>query len=286
MEGNSVIASCSFARRSIAIMALATAATCGAHAAPVEGNPETTAQPSQVDGETREAIRRWYFSIGAANAHPKLKSEELIRDYFDPIMNTIAPGHGDVFTVGDLRDMWLLWPPFVSVGCDIDEHWSFFWEVGYSAGTVRTKTNSTSIILLPLHTDFSIMRGAFYTGVGLDYYPFGHVPQREFHGIAEHVKAARPFIGGRATYTYALYEAKIKIGFKPFRDFASLKLSDEWGIPSFGPAAGFDLPLTKKSLLSFNASYQWFTDQQDDFNGPSYTLQWKHYFGSGGPADL
>ena len=245
---------------------------------------ETTAdavsatEETSVDEETKESIRRWYIMLGGANAHPKLKSEDLIREYFDPIMNHLAPGHGDVLTVGDLRDLYLLWTPFVAIGYNFNDKWSAFWQMGYASGKVRTKETTPSILLLPLHTDFEIKRGAFYTGVGLDYFPWG-MPKLDRHdSFKARLKASRPYIGARATYTYAMYEAKVKIGFKPFRDIISLKLEDAWGIPSYGPVIGLDIPLTENSALSMNASYNWFTSEQDDFNGPAYTVVWKHLF--------
>lgn len=240
------------------------------------------ADAADVDEQTREIVRRWFFMIGAANAHPKLESEDLIRNYFDPLTDFIAPGHDEVFTVGDLRDMWLLWPPFVGLGYNINDKWSLTWQAGYSSGKVRTEdTTSPSIILLPFHSDFEIKRGAFYSSLGLDYYPFGMASPDQYDRFIDRMKASRLFVGGRLTYTYALYEAKVKMGFKPFRNFVNIKLDNEWGIPSYGPAVGFDMPLTKNSLLSVNGSYQWFTDREYDFNAASLTIAWKRFFDPG-----
>lgn len=222
--------------------------------------------------------QKWFLLLGGANAHPRLESERLIRDYFDPIMNNLAPGHGDARTVGDLRDRYLLWTPFLAVGRNLNDHWSIFLQAGYAAGKVRTKETTPSIVLLPLHTDFEIKRGAFYTGTGVDYFPWGMPERAEYDSLSDRLRAARPYIGVRATYTYATYEAKVKVGFKPFPNLVSLNLQDAWGIPSYGAVVGVDVPLTKKSALSANAAYNWFTDEERDFNGPAFTVVWKHFF--------
>lgn len=222
--------------------------------------------------------QKWFFMLGGANAHPRLDSERLIRDYFDPIMNNLAPGHGDARTVGDLRDRYLLWTPFLAVGRNLNDHWSIFVQAGYAAGKVRTKETTPSVLLLPLHTDFEIKRGAFYTGTGVDYFPWGMPQLAEYDSLAGHLRAARPYVGARATYTYATYEAKVRVGFKPFPNLVSLNLEDAWGIPSYSTVVGIDVPLTKKSALSANAAYNWFTDEEKDFNGPAFTIVWKRYF--------
>jgi len=225
-----------------------------------------------------ESSRKWFFLLGGANAHPRLESEDLIRDYFDPIMNHLAPGHGDALTVGDLRDRYLLWTPFLAIGRNLNDRWSVFVQGGFATGKVRTKETTPSVLLLPLHTDFEIKRGALYTGIGVDFFPWEMPKLDDYDSLSDRFKAARPYIGGRATYTYATYEAKVRVGFKPFPNLVSLNLEDAWGIPSYSAVVGVDVPLTKKSALSANAAYNWFTDEERDFNGPAFTVVWKRFF--------
>ena len=50
----------------------------------------------------------WYFFVAAVNVYPKLESERLIGDLFEPALRALAPGHGGVATVSKLRDDHLL----------------------------------------------------------------------------------------------------------------------------------------------------------------------------------
>lgn len=227
---------------------------------------------------TSEQMSPWFFLLGFSNAHPAIQSEQLIDRYFDPIISSLAPTYDEVTTVGDLRDDFLLWVPYVGVGRILSEKWSAFAQVGYAGGKVRTEADDRSLLFLPMHTDFEIKRAALYGGVGLDYFPFGMPELREYHGVTERLRAAKPNIGTRLTWTNATYEAKVKVGFKPFDNFLNYKEDDEWLLPSVSANIGVDVPLNKRSQISLNASYNRFDDERDDFEGPSYTIIWKRYF--------
>src|SRR5690606_27643044 len=122
-----------------------------------------------------------------------------------------------------------------------------------------------SILLLPLHTDFEIQRSALFAGVGLDYFPWGMPEQRAYTGIRSRVAGARPFLGTRLTWTYATYDAKVKLGFRPLPNLISLELSDAWTLPSLSVVGGIDLPLSRKASFTVNAGYNFFWDQEYDF---------------------
>lgn len=221
---------------------------------------------------------RWFLLFAGVNAHPKLESEKLLDDLFDPAMRLLAPTFDDVRTIGDLRDDFILWPPHVGVGRILSDRWAVFVQAGYTAGKVRTKDNDTSILLLPLHTDVEIKRGALYAGVGADYFPFGMVELRKYDGVMERLRAARPALGARLTWTRATYRAKVKVGFGPFPNLINLELSDKWLLPSVNTNLGLDVPLNKRSALTFNAGYNFFFDQESDFEGPAFTVGWKRFF--------
>ncbi|MCC6698057.1 MAG: hypothetical protein IT365_20715 [Candidatus Hydrogenedentes bacterium] len=245
----------------------------------VAGEAEPTkAGPAAKAGGAPEEISPWFFLLGFSNAHPAIQSEQLIDRYFDPIISSLAPTYDEITTVGDLRDDFLLWVPYVGVGRILSDKWAAFAQVGYAAGKVRTEADDRSLLLLPMHTDFEIKRAALYGGVGLDYFPFGMPELKEYHGVMERLRAARPNIGTRLTWTNATYEAKVKVGFKPFDNFLNYKEDDEWILPSASANIGVDVPLNKRSQVSINASYNRFNDERDDFEGPSYTIIWKRYF--------
>ncbi|MCC6490561.1 MAG: hypothetical protein IT364_23955 [Candidatus Hydrogenedentes bacterium] len=246
-------------------------------AGPIEEDPPKAGHVMQEDGEPEE-VSPWFFLLGFSNAHPAMQSEQLIDRYFDPIISSLAPTYDEVTTVGDLRDGFLLWVPYVGVGRILSGKWSAFAQVGYAGGKVRTEADDRSLLLLPMHTDFEIKRAAYYGGVGLDYFPFGMPELKEYHGVMERLRAAKPNIGTRFTWTNATYEAKVKVGFKPFDNFLNYKEDDEWLLPSASANIGVDVPLNKRSQISINASYNRFNDERDDFEGPSYTIIWKRYF--------
>lgn len=236
---------------------------------------EPTASPVEIDHTIR---LRWFVFLDLVNANPKLKSEEPIEDYFNPAMRLLAPTFDDVATVGTLRDKHLLWVPQIGIGRLLGDRWRLYVQGGYTAGKVRTKADDTSIFLLPLHTDFEIQRGAASTTLGLDFFPWRHPELGEFDGLWERLRAARPKIGSSATFTYATYDAKIKAGFKPFQHFLDLHLSDSWYLPSINVNVGAEMPVSPNNSISFNAGYNFFFDQEDDFEGPAFTLTWSHYF--------
>lgn len=250
--------------RSVATVLLGIAAAV----APVEADDDATA----------EADRRWFAFAAMVNSHPRLESEKLIQRYFNPTVRAIAPNFRDVRTVGDLRDEYLLWIPHVGVGRVLSDRWSVFVQGGYSAGTVRTKSRNVSLFLFPLHTDFEIQRGAFYMGAGLDYYPWGQVEQRDYRGLGDRLRHAKPSLGLRHTWTYADYKAKAKLRFAPFDNIVSYSERDAWLVPSYGVFAGLDVPVNKRNVLIVNGGYNLFSRRRADFEGAAATLGWKYLF--------
>lgn len=224
-----------------------------------------------------DAPRSWYIFAAAVNVYPRLESEKLVDRLLEPVLAGLAPGHDGVDTIGDLRDAHLLWPPHVGLGLNLNEHWSIFVEAGYTAGKVRTKSDRTSVFLLPLHTDFEIFRSALFTGVGVDYFPWGMPPQTDYDSLGSRLAHVRPFFGSRLTWTYATYRAKVKVGLRPFPNIVNLELSDAWGLPSATVVAGVDVPLTRNTTLTFNAGYNYFWEQASDFEGYAFTIQIRRY---------
>lgn len=232
-------------------------------------NPEADAGTAQSD---------WYLLVAAVNTYPKLESEELVEKFFNKPLSLLAPGFDDVQTFSDVRDAGLMWPPHVGAGKVLNDRWGMFFQTGYSAGKVRTKATDPSLLLLPLHTDFEVQRKAFYAGLGLDFYPWRTAKLGEYDGVKERLRAARPFLGSRLTVTHATYDAKIKVGFKPLNTLVELKPANDWLIPSLNFCAGADVPLSRQSMLTFNAGYNFFADRQFDFGGTAFTLGWKRFF--------
>ncbi|MFO7975041.1 MAG: hypothetical protein R6V12_10455 [Candidatus Hydrogenedentota bacterium] len=221
---------------------------------------------------------KWFFLFALVNTYPKLDSEKPIDRFFNPAMRFLAPSFDDVYTISDLRDDHLIWPPHIGIGRVLSRRWSLFFQCGYASGKVRTKATDPSILLFPLHTDFEIQRGAAYAGVGLDFFPLGQVEQKKYTTWRERFLGTKPVIGFRYTGTYALYDAKVKVGFVPFGNILSLKLDDAWWVSSVNANIGLDMPITRRTHLTCNAGYNFFFNRAYDFEGSAYTLGIKRYF--------
>lgn len=269
-----------------ALLFLSGFATAAEVAEPPKSEPEASAAPDVAAAEPAEIVvqpderlhLRWFLFAGVVNAYPYMRSEKLIRQFYDPIMSAIAPGHDAVNTVGDLRDEHILLPPQFGLGVDISRRVSFSMQGGYAAGTVRTQADNTSIfLLLPWHEDFSIRRGAGYLGGGFDFYPLGRCELRKYEGLWDRCKAVKPFVGTSATMTRATYKAKVQLGIKNAPNIG-IKLHDTWVLPSVNLHAGFDFPVTDRSAVSFNAGFNHFWEEEDDFEGWALSFVYKYYF--------
>lgn len=235
--------------------------------------------PVEELGETKlEVHRRWFIHAGVVNAYPYMKSEALIRRYYDPIMKGIAPGHDKVNTVGDLRDAHLLLPPQIGWGVNLSKRWSFSMQGGWAAGTVRTQQDNKSILFLaPWHEDFKIRRGAYYLGAGFDFFPFGMCEQRDYKGFVDRFKGIRPFIGESVTITDASYHAHAQLGIKGLPNIG-VQLEDRWVLPNLNIHLGLDFPINERGAISVNAGFNRFWEQTNDFQGWAISWEYKYLF--------
>ena len=262
-----------WARASVLLSALACLVT------PAAADKIAPPAPIEIEESLRLTPRKWYFFVAAVNVYPKLESEEIVGDLVEPLLDVLAPGHEGIDTISELRDNHLLWPPHMGLGYNLNDHWSVFFEAGYTEGKVRTRDDTPSLLLVPLHTDFEIFRSALFGGVGVDYFPWGMPEQREYEGIGDRLSSIRPFLGTRFTWTYATYRVKAKFGVHPLPNLVNIEMSDAWLLPSATLVGGFDLPLSKDTTLTVNAGYNHFWDQEFDFEGGLLTVQWRRYFG-------
>lgn len=221
---------------------------------------------------------KWFFLFAAVNVYPRLESERFITKGWDPIMRLLAPGYDDVKTIGSLRDNGLLWPPHFGLGRVLSPRWAAFLQAGYSAGKVRTKADDRSVLLLPLHTDFEIRRGALYGGLCVDCFPVGMPELCPYDSLMARLRAAKPCLGARLVVTHATYAAKAKTGLRPLPDFFHGEFANSWLVSNLNLNVGADVPLDSKSALSFNAGYNFFNKRAYDFGGPAFTVAWKRFF--------
>ena len=246
-----------------------------APAPPGSGDAEGAAQ--EAPGERHPEYRR-YGMVCMANAYPELKSEDLIYDLFDPIIGWFAPGIEEVNTFGNMRDNHLLWAPNIGAGYNISKHLSLFLQVGYGAGPVRTEDRKPSRLLLPLNMYFEMRRSAFTITPGVDWFPFGMVEQRDYHGLKDRLRAIRPMFGVRVPWTHAGYKANVKLGILPFEKIADIRFGDAWNVWSTNLNVGIDVPIDRRNQMNFNIGRSFFFGHDSDFGGPVFSVTWKYLF--------
>jgi hypothetical protein len=237
-------------------------------------------EPNEVSGQRTNEPRelRWFILPAMINVYPAMESEELIEQYYNPIMRMLAHDLRDVRTIGTLRDAHLLWTPDFSVGKVLSRRWTAYLHFGYSAGRVRTKEHIISNFLLSLRTDFEIYRSAAYIGLCADYFPWGMPSQKKYEGLWERLRATRPYLGLRFTETYAGYQVKAKGSFIDGVHFMNIELHENWWVPTVNANVGADIPITRHSAISVNAGYNTSFKRGIDFDGPEFTVGWRHFF--------
>jgi len=249
------------------------------------GNVDSRLQlqdPSHWEGASalQEAAlpMRWYLHTGFINAYPKLESERLIRDLFNPAMRLLAPSFDNVTTVGTLRDRGLLFQPQIGLGYVLSDKWTWTFQTGWIEGKVRTQAKNRSIFLgLPLDTDFEIKRSAAFLGTGVDYYPFGMPLQQDYGGWGERFRASKPYLGASVTATYATYRARVKLAFPPISNIG-IVLTDQWLVYNLNVHGGWELPYNARNSLLVNVGVNRFDRQRHDFEGLAISVEWKHLF--------
>ncbi len=219
----------------------------------------------------------WFWFVSLVNPYPKMESEKPVRELFDPIMGFFAPEQKPVKTVSDFRDDHLIWAPHAGIGYKINSKWTITAQGGGEGGKIRTKQTHPSILLMPLHTDFEIKRMAFYCGTGVHFSPWGSPPHKDFTNWKERIKATRPYFSASATYTYATYDAKVKVKFLPFLHLVDLNLSDEWHTVSLDTNIGFEVPLNQRDEFVFSFGYSKFARLQEDFDSFTFTIEFKRF---------
>ncbi len=219
----------------------------------------------------------WFWFVSLVNPYPKMESEKPIKEYFDPIMRSLAPEQKPVKTVSDFRDKHLIWAPHIGIGYKINSKWTVTAQGGGEGGKIRTKQTHPSILLMPLHTDFEIKRTAFYAGCGVHFSPWGSPPHKDFENWKERLKSTRPYLSTSITYTYATYDAKVKAKFLPVLSLVDLNLSDEWHTVSLDTNIGFEIPLNRRDELVFSFGYSKFARLQEDFDSFTFTVEFKRF---------
>lgn len=253
---------------------------------------ETEPQVNETEWDTSESLQlqldetneeandaRWFWHLGITSAFPRIESENLVDELYDPLMQFLAPGYDDVTLVGDYRNMGLLLAPQIGLGRRLGDRLTLTFHAGWAGGKVRTEQDTrTWIFLLPFHNDFEIYRGASYADFAVDFYPLKHPKMKDYETWRERFKAGRPKVALSTTFTNAEYKAKVKIGFGNFLPNIGVTVTDEWSLQSYKTRIGYELPINRRNVLSFDLAYNFFEDLQYDFNGPIVSVIWQHYW--------
>lgn len=245
---------------------------------PSETLHDTVLSEDAVISRESEVNSRWYVVFMAQNLYPELQDEKLIRKFFDVPMETLTFGYREVKTFGDRRDDALMWAPQIGLGRDVSDRWTVMFMLGYSGGWVRTEETYPSVFLLPLHIDFKMTRSGVYAVIGADFYPLGMPERGVYSGIWSRLRAAKPVLGARASWAYNTFDAKVKLGLKPFPNFVDAKVDMEWSIQNFYPNIGVEIPTGEQSTVALTGSYNFATDEKENLSGPAMNLTWKYYF--------
>ncbi|MCX5772703.1 MAG: hypothetical protein NTZ09_20865 [Candidatus Hydrogenedentes bacterium] len=245
--------------------------------------PADDAAPTDQTGSDSAAADEmgpWYFFNGSTNSHPRLhKADKLIDRQLNTPFRLIAPGFDDVKTFTDQANDFMIWSPFIGVGRKIGDHWDVFFQVGGSAGVVRTKSDDTSVLLLPFHADVTIKRSNLFIGPGVAWFPFGFPKNAPKMTWGERFHGTRPYLTATFSWNRMTYEGDVKAGLRPFGNFIQNKQEDTWHPFSSNLGAGVDVPLTKRTTLSLNGQWSFMYDYGEDFAGPNIGIFVKRAFG-------
>ena len=227
-----------------------------------------------ITPETHEE-RRWFVLVGLVNVYPRLEREQLIKELLDPALQTLAPGYRNHLYGHARRPFAVL--PKLPWACSVAPFCLIRSRGIPQELCVRTKPPSV-LLGVPLYSDVKIRRYATYLGIDLDYYPWGMVEQKPYANWGERLRGIRPTLGARHTWTWAGFDADIRLGLWPFEEAVKVKLNDSWALPNITLVAGLDIPLNQRSAIILNAGYSFFWQEKQDFAGPAFTLGWRYVF--------
>lgn len=245
--------------------------------------PSAWAAAADASASANEAAPEqgpWYFFHGSTNSHPRLhKADKLIDRQLNTPFRLIAPGFDDVRTFTDQAEDFMIWSPFIGIGRKFGDHWDAFFQIGGSAGSVRTESDDTSIVLLPFHADVKIERSNLFIGPGVAWFPFGFAPNKPKMSWGERFNRTRPYLVATLNWNRMTYKGDVRAGLKPFGNFIQRKQEDTWHPFSSNLGAGVDMPLTKRTTLSLNGQWVFMYDYGEDFAGPAFSIFFKRALG-------
>ena len=222
---------------------------------------------------------QWFWFVGMVNNHPRLgDAEKMIDKQINQTFRLVAPGYNDVMTFKDEADAMLVWTPFFGLGRKLSLRWDVFLQTGYTAGSVRTKTTDTSLLLVPLKTDVQFKRSSFYAGIGTDFFPWGRVESRSYYSLADRLQNIKPFFAAGLNWNYLTANTKVQAGLWPFENLMETQRNDRWNSFSVSVLLGIDIPLNPRNSLTLNGAYNHFFKYTKDFSGPSFSVYLKHSF--------
>jgi hypothetical protein len=251
---------------------------------PAPGDTAASSQePEQSPGAQKASPwqNRWYFFVGPANVHARLKeSEAEINHQLNDTFGRIIPGWKDPTTFKDYSNQLKLWDLHLGLGRDISPKWSWFVDGGGIIGSVKNH-DSYWFYLAPLKTKIDFNRNVWFVAGGLDYYPWGKPDLDTSSGsskLTRSLMATKPFFELAAGHVHVKEVADVKFSIK-YTPFALSQYKEiRHDVNYISPRIGVETPFTKNDSLVLETGYLFFDAHPSDFNNLSVYFIYHHKF--------
>ncbi len=253
-----------------------------------EETSDDTALPEIKDSEKTLKLRGgdeegtsydWYLFAGDMFSFPRLdNASKQIDRQINRTFRMIAPHFKDVKTFADQRDTLMIQTPFLGLVRVLNDNLDVFVQAGYTAGSVRTRAENWSLLILPLHTDVKFERSNFFIGLGSHWHPWGSAELKAYDSWGERFRGSKIFFAGSVNYNYLTFDADVRAGLGPFGKPLRIQQSDIWRLWNVSTLVGVDVPYNERTMFCFNVNYNTFLDHGADFSGFASSIYLKWFF--------
>jgi len=251
--------------------------------APGSGPSQAAASVDEKSRDAEQWRNRWYFFWGPANVHAELKeSEDEVNQQLNDVYGKIIPGWDRPRTFRNLSNEWLLYDFHLGAGRDINEHLSWFIDVGGIIGKVYNG-DTYHILGIPLHAQINFGRVLWFAAVGMDYYPWGkpcleRYAQTQMCGLLRALRAARPFFEGAIGHVHVKETADVSFSIPDVIEIAKRNDVLYHDVNYISPRVGVEIPVGKDDSVVLAGGYLFFDRHATDFNNVSLYVLHHHKF--------
>ena len=250
-------------------------AASGAEAAPDAPPTKAAAAPSSPEYE-----KHWYLAVGTSNHHPKLgESEPQIDEQINGLFGLI-PGWKKPVTFEDWADDFKLWDATIGVGRDITPKTAWMAWTGGATATIKSKERYGL-----LDTDIRFSRTTAFVTLQGYVYPFGK-PDLEAQAVrglkastVTAIREVRPYLTLATGYLFVRAKGDVRVELPLAGRVFRQKQVDDHHLYMVSPKAGIEFPVSQHNTISLEGAYYFFgPDHEDEYNGMSYYVGFKHRF--------